>query len=250
MRRTCPGGLLVAGFALVVVARPAPAPACSYRPPLAAVRVSGERGDGHRPWFYVYPVPGQEEAIMSAIELWRVRPCSSGRRCLDEQLAFERAGFDVRPADTLPVGTYRWTVWLGPPGHRDRATLADFTVRGPGPRAFKPPGPLHAFADYDSRERGDCGRPDSPDLYVTLDAWKARQDELRGRLLLIYDRRPNPAHPLVGVVSVVSVHDKIMLFHRGWPELGWRAKRLPEQLWIAAADDDGGITAAVRVRTY
>lgn len=250
MRRTSGARLIVAATALATMTRSAPAPACSAAVPVLAVRVSGEHADGHRPWFYVYTVPGDEEAMLAGVGLWRVRACAGVSSCPDEPLPFERAGLYVRPTRDLPPGTYRWTMELGERGSRRRWTLSDFEVRGTGPRAFKPPGPLHAFADYDSRERGDCGRPDSPDLYVTLDAWKARQDELRGRLLLIYDRRPNPAHPLVGVVSVVSVHDKIMRFHRGWPEFGWRAKRLPEQLWIAAADDDGGITAAVRVRTY
>ena len=232
-------------LALVVVGPP-PAPACSYRPPAIAVRVSGEHGAGHRPWLYVPAVPGLDSQLVAPATLRRRGPCGRGKPCV-ANVALERVGDFLRPAADLAPGPYRLSTAVEDGRSRSTLVLAELTVRRRGPRAVAAPGVVHLLSATRDQTRDTCA-DGTPDLFLSFDDWDARRGELEGRVVLVYDRQPDRAAPLAGVVKVRPVAGALVAIRTAGPGERWQVARAPDRLWVALSDDDGTIGAPVEVR--
>ncbi len=233
----------ILGVLVAIVCRPAVAAACSFAWPVGAARVSGDDGDGLRPWFLVFQPPATDDAVKT-VELRRVAKCRR-RSCPGTVVAIERAGDYVRPAVELTPGKYQISIAFSRPG--TPRELVPFTVRKAGPRADFAAGRTRADAWYDQGPLRPCAPKGSPDVVIVLEEWATRAAELRGRLLVVYDRKPDPEAPWVGVVKIVPIHHRLVTIREARPQERWSVGQSLPPLWVAVADDDGGLTPPTQV---
>ena len=200
--------------ALAVLLAPSPSRACSAPKVVAASRVSADDA-GRRPWFQLHFPAGPSLTL---------RGCRNAS-CHGAAVPRERVGDYVRPAADLAPGSYQLSAAFGQRHH----SLARFEITRATARTMTAPTTVHAVASRDA-VRTAC----APALTLTLGAPRDR-DSL-GPLVLLYDREPAPAHPLVGLIHLAPLI-------AGRAEI-YRSPRDPlPPLWLPIGNDDGAIAA-------
>ncbi|HEY4180207.1 MAG TPA: hypothetical protein VGM90_25365 [Kofleriaceae bacterium] len=225
----------VAGVATLLTLAATRADACSLEEGAHASVLSSEEA-GFRPWLHVGGLEAKDALSMLVAE----KGCTESmwKLCKGTPVVFEQVGSYLRPSADLPAGARVQLVVKEAAGAT--RVIANFNVRDKHAAAL----PAWAGATLKSttwQSSWSMCSSTGPVLTFTV---KPTKTDLKGAVVLLYLKKPDPAHPETDLVDVNSLtyvtkqsplHFDLVVYP------------LPAKVWIALADDDGHVGPAIEV---